>query len=148
MSLPPVPGGLAPLPDAEKAILDFLAGRAEITALGQVTVGDRLPEDYDGSQLVVTGDRIGGAADHSTIGWLETVHLDLSSWGPDKTAAAALSAVVRYLISICVYCDAPNVVFADSREIVGPQWLPDATADYPQSGRYLLQVAVTLHPAA
>lgn len=144
MSLPPVPAGLAPLPDAEAAVANLLASRSELTG---VEVGDRLPTDYDGTQPVVTLERIGGNADPSTMGWRDTAHLDVRSYGKDKAAAAALSAKVRYLMAILPYLESPSVVFEASEENVGPQWFPDATADYPESGYYLLQVAVTLHPA-
>lgn len=145
MSLPPIPAGLAPLPDAEKAIADLLAARSELASVA--SVGDRIPTDYDGSQLVVTVDRLGGPADRSTMSWRETVHLDIKSYGATKADAAALSATVRYLVAALPYLESPSVVFEASAENVGPQWFPDATADYPESGYYLLQVAVTLHPA-
>ncbi|MGH6656631.1 MAG: hypothetical protein ACRDVE_15685 [Actinocrinis sp.] len=140
----PVPGGLAPLPSAEKVVTAFLAARAELEG---VSVGDRLPDGYDGSQPCVTVERIGGPADPSTMSWLDTAQLDLSSYGVDKGAADGLSAIVRYLIAIAKYVDLPDAVITKTEENVGPQWLADATADYPQSGRYLLQAAVTLHPA-
>jgi len=47
-----------------------------------------------------------------------------------------------------VYLEVPGAVISKTEENVGPQWLADATADYPESGYYLLQVAVTLHPPA
>lgn len=144
MSLPPIPAGLAPLPDAEAAIAGLLAARAELAG---VTVGDRIPTTYDGSQKVVTVDRIGGAADPSTMGWHETVHLDVKSYGATKADAAALSAQVRYLLAILPYLESQSVVFERCEESVGPQWFADASGDYPESGYYLLQVAVTLHPA-
>lgn len=145
MSLPPVPAGLAPLPDAEAVVAALLAGRPELAG---IWVGDRLPDTYDGSQLAVLVDRIGGAADPSTMSWFDTPHLDLKSYGKDKAAAQALSAIVRYLMSIAVYCEVQGAVFSDVVENTGPQWFADASADYPESGYYLLQVAVTLHPVS
>jgi len=145
VSLPPIPAGLAPLPDAEAAIADLLAARSELADIA--SVGDRIPTDYDGSQLVVTLDRLGGPADPSTMSWQDTAHLDVRSYGKDKAAAAALSATVRYLLAVLPYLESPTVVFEDCVENVGPQWFADAKANYPESGYYLLQVAVTLHPA-
>lgn len=145
MSLPPVPAGLAPLPDAEAVIAALLAARPELAG---TWVGDRLPDTYDGSQLAVLVDRIGGAADPSTMGWFDTAHLDLKSYGKDKAAAQGLSAQVRNVMAIAVYLEVPGAVISKTEENVGPQWFADPSGDYPESGYYLLQVAVTLHPVS
>lgn len=147
----PIPGGIAPLPDAEAVIADYLATAASIQALGdgaEVSVGDRLPATFDGStDLAVTLDRIGGSPGGTVLDvWIDTAHLDVKAWAPSKKQAYTLIAAVRPLLAVARFQDVAGAVVQDVVEQVGPQWFPDPGGDYPQSGYYLLQVAVTLHP--
>lgn len=137
----------APIPavDDEALVASWLAAQ---TPLAGVTVGDRVPDGYDGTQHVVTVARIGGAMDRGGGGqWLDRPRLDISCYGPDKAAAKDLVTQVRALLAVARYADhtGSGAVWSDTVEDIGPQWLPDA--DYPQTGRYLLQVTVAIHPA-
>lgn len=134
------------LPDDELLVCGWLAGRPEIVATGAV-VGDRLPEGYDGSQPAVTVSRIGGATDRAGGGqWLDRPRLDVTCWGKDKAAAKDLSAQVRALMAVARFDDhsAAGAVWSDTSEDVGPQWIP--STQYPESGRYLLQYSILIHP--
>lgn len=133
------------LPDDEALVCGWLAGRPEMAG---IAVADRLPDGYDGTQLVVAVTRIGGAMDRDAGGgqWLDRPRLDVDCHGPTKAAAKDLSAIVRALLAIARFDDhsAAGAVWSDTTEDVGPQWLPDT--DYPEAGRYLLQISVLIHP--
>lgn len=132
--------------DDEALVCGWLAGRPELAG---VTVADRLPDDYDGSQRVVTVTRIGGAMDPGGGGqWLDRPRLDIDCHGPDKAAAKDLSAAVRGVLAVARWADhsAAGTVWSSFREDVGPQWLPDP--NYPGAGRYMLQVSLLIHPTA
>lgn len=148
----PIPGGIGPLPDAEALIAGYLAAAfaASSASVGSipltaVAVGDRIPPDYDGSQGVVTVDRLGGPPGPIPQ-WSDVCHLDVKAIGPYKATAYALIAQVRPLLAVARYAEFSGAVVQSVDETVGPQWFPDATGDYPESGFYLLQVEVTLHP--
>lgn len=137
------PAPILPVDD-EALVCGWLADRTELAG---VTVADRLPEDYDGSQLVVTVTRIGGAMDLGGGGqWLDRPRLDIDCHGADKAAAKDLSAKVRAALAVARWADHDGAVWSDYREDVGPQWLPDP--DYPAAGRYLLQASLLIHPIA
>jgi hypothetical protein len=130
--------------DDEALVCGWLAGRPELAG---VTVADRLPDDYDGSQLVVTVTRIGGGMDRGGGGqWLDRPRLDIDCHGITKAAAKDLSALVRAALAVARWADhsAAGAEWSDTREDVGPQWLPDP--DYPGAGRYMLQVSLAIHP--
>lgn len=138
--------GPAPIlvPDDEAVVCGWLASRAELAG---VTVADRLPDDYDGSQLVVTVTRIGGLMDRAGGGqWLDRPRWDIDCHGRSKSAAKDLAATVRALLAVARFDDhsASGAVWCDTTEDVGPQWLPDP--DYTEAGRYLLQYSVLIHP--
>ena len=148
----PVPGGVVPLPDAEAVIADYLAAQFAASAasagnfpLSGISVGDRLPAGYDSSEPAVTLDRLAGPPGPVPV-WSDVAHLDIRAYGPAKATAYALIAQIRPLLFAARYLGAAGAVVQDVAEHVGPQWLPDPDGDYPESGYYLLQVAVTLHP--
>lgn len=132
------------IPDDEALVCGWLSGRPELSG---VAVADRLPDDYNGTQPVVTVTRIGGAMDRAAGGmWLDRPRLDIDCHGASKAAAKDLAAIVRSLLAVARFDDhtAAGAVWSDTTEDVGPQWLPDP--DYPEAGRYLLQVSVLIHP--
>lgn len=134
------------LPDDEALVCGWLTARAEILATG-AAVADRLPGDYDGSQPVITVARIGGAMDPASGGqWLDRPRLDLSCWGKSKADAKDLARTVRALMAVARLDDhsAAGAVWSDTSEDVGPQWIP--SDKYPESGRYLLQYSLLIHP--
>lgn len=136
------PDGIAPLPDAVAVI----CGHLTAVLPDAVSVGTRIPDDYDGSQQLVRVDRIGGAVDPSAWAWLDHVHLDVEAWAPIQQDAADLIAVVRMQLMLAQYTDlsAFGAVVSKVEENTGPQWFPDP--DYPPAGHQLVQVVVTLHP--
>lgn len=139
------PAPILPVDD-EALVCGWLAGRTELAG---VTVADRLPDTYDGTGLVVTVTRIGGAMDTAGGGqWLDRPRLDIDCHGPDKAAAKDLSAKVRAVLAVARWADhsGAGAVLSSYREDVGPQWLPDP--DYPGAGRYMLQASLLIHPTA
>lgn len=137
----------APIPavDDEALVARWLAAQ---TPLAGTSVGDRVPENYDGTQSVITVARIGGVMDRGGGGqWLDRPRLDISCYGKDKATAKALATQVRALLAVARFDDhtGSGAVWSDTVEDVGPQWIPDT--EYPQTGRYLLQVTVAIHPA-
>lgn len=138
------PAPILPVDD-EALVCAWLAGRAELAG---VTVGDRIPDGYDGTGRVVTVARIGGPMDPAGAGrWLDRPRQDVSCYGPDKATAKDLVNTVRALLAVARFADhtGAGAVWSDTTEDVGPQWLPDTR--YPQAGRYLLQVSLLIHPA-
>jgi len=132
--------------DDEALVCGWLAARPELAG---IIVADRLPDDYDGSQHVVTVTRIGGAMDRGGGGqWADRPRLDIDCHGPTKAAAKDLSATVRAVLAVARWADhsATGAVWSSYREDVGPQWLPDP--QYPGAGRYILQVSLLIHPTA
>lgn len=148
----PVPGGVAALPDAEAVVADYLAAQFAASGvsigafpLAGISVGDRLPATYDSSEPAVTLDRLAGPPGPVPV-WSDLAHLDIRAYGPAKATAYALIAQIRPLLFAARYLGAAGAVVQDIAEHVGPQWFPDPAGDYPESGFYLLQVEVTLHP--
>lgn len=134
------------LPDDEALVCAWLGARTEIVTAGAV-VADRLPDGYDGTQLAVTVSRIGGAMDSGGGGqWLDRPRLDVSCWGKSKAEAKDLSQTVRSLMAVARFDDhsAAGAVWSNTSEDVGPQWIP--SDKYPESGRYLLQYSIFIHP--
>jgi hypothetical protein len=132
--LPPI------LPDVETVLVAYL----QTLALPEGTiVSTSVPTTYDGSQLVVRVERVGGstdwpAVDHPTV--------ELSCWGPDKASAAALRDVVRLNMtwmylgavpSFSVPCSFFNVV-----ERLGPQWFDED--GYLPAGRYMFEISLDM----
>lgn len=147
-----VPGGIGPLPDAEAVIANYLAAQFATSAasvgdfpLSGISVGDRLPADFDSSAPAVTLDRIGGAPG-PVPAWSDVAHLDIRAYGPVKATASALMAQIRPLLVAVRWTGAAGAVVQSVEEHITPQWFPDPDGDYPESGFYLLQVEVTLHP--
>jgi hypothetical protein len=139
------PAPILPVDD-EALVCGWLAGRPELTG---VTVADRLPDNYDGTQRVVTVTRIGGAMDAGGGGqWLDRPRLDIDCHGPDKASAKDLSALVRAALAVARWDDhsAAGAEWSSYSENAGPQWLADP--DYPGAGRYILQVSLLIHPTA
>jgi hypothetical protein len=145
------PAPILPVDD-EALVCGWLAARSELSG---VIVADRLPVAdpdtgqiaYNGTQLVVTVTRIGGGMDRAGGGqWLDRPRWDLSCHGPTKAAAKDLTAIIRSLLAVARFDDhaGTGAVWCDTTEDVGPQWLPDP--DYPEAGRYLLQVSGLIHP--
>ena len=133
------------IPDDEALVYGWLSGRTELSG---ITVANRLPDDYNGTQLVVTVTRIGGPMDRAAGGMiLDRPRWDIDCHGPSKAAAKDVAAIVRSLLAVARFDDhtASGAVWSDTAEDVGPQWLPDP--DYPEAGRYLLQYSALIHPA-
>jgi hypothetical protein len=132
--------------DDEALVCGWLGAQPGITAIG-ATVADRLPDGYDGTQPAVVVTRIGGAMDPAGGGqWLDRPRWDVDCHGPNKAAAKDLVSAVRALLAVARWHDhsAAGAAWCDTTEDVGPQWIADT--DYPEAGRYLLQVSALIHP--
>jgi hypothetical protein len=130
------------LPDIEYVLIQWL----KLQSLSASTVGSQLPVGYDGTQSVVTLDRLGGGIDNSLPYFLDRARVDVSCYGQDKADAWDLTSKVRRLI-LRSYMDGNfrpwNARITNVNELVGPQWLIEP--EYGAAGRYLVQFEVTLH---
>lgn len=133
------------MPDVEMAVIGWLSAQP---ALSGVIVSSRVPSNYDGTQRVVRLFRTGGYMDQSLPFSVDHARLDIDCFGPDKGAAHDLMALVRKLVLL----DSRSADFSafsasvhDTLEYVGPQWMDEP--DYPNAGRYLIQVGLSLKPA-
>ncbi|WP_157536536.1 phage tail termination protein [Kitasatospora mediocidica] len=132
------------LPDIEEVLTQWLATQS---ALNGVLIGTRVPDSYDGSQRVVRVVRLGGSADY--LMRFDHPRIDVDCFGPDKGAAWDLTAIVRRLLYVDLLNGADvspwGASISQCREDVGPQWLDEQ--DYPNAGRYLIQITAIVHPA-
>jgi hypothetical protein len=131
------------LPDIEEVLTGWLSAQS---ALAGVRIGTRIPTDYDGTQKVVRVVRLGGNADF--LMRFDHPRIDIDAFGPDKGSAWDLTALVRRLILFDLIHGADlslwHAAISDVREDVGPQYLDEP--DYPNAGRYLLQITAKVHP--
>ncbi|MEU7096055.1 hypothetical protein [Kitasatospora aureofaciens] len=130
------------LPDIEAALTGWLSSRPELAG---VIVGTSVPITYDGSQKVVRVVRLGGSADY--LMRFDHPRIDVDCFGPTKAAAADLTATIRRLLLFDIHTAdlSPwSASISSVHEDVGPQWLDEP--DYPNAGRYLLQISAMVHP--
>lgn len=131
------------LPDIEEVLCQWLATRSELAG---VAIGTRVPINYNGTQRVVRIVRLGGGADF--LMRFDNPRLDIDAFGPDKGSAVDLMKILRRLILIDIHnadLSAWQAAISHTREDVGPIWLDEP--DYPNAGRYLLQITAMVHSA-
>lgn len=131
------------LPDIEEVLCQWLATRPELSG---VAIGTRVPIDYNGTQRVVRIVRLGGSADF--LMRFDSPRIDIDAFGPDKGSAVDLMKILRRLILIDIHnadLSAWQAAISHTREDVGPIWLDEP--DYPNAGRYLLQITAMVHSA-
>ncbi|MFK0175525.1 hypothetical protein ACIQVR_06135 [Streptomyces xanthochromogenes] len=131
---------LLTFPDVERLIVDHLKYRPELAG---VTVDNRPPAGFDGTQRVVLVSRTGGA-------WVDDLHLDtplveLEVYGPTKTAAHTVSLSVRAALLQLRGTTYGTAVVTDAVETEAVRWLPDYNR--PASNRYLTTVRLSLRPS-
>lgn len=135
------------MPDVEALVIAWLETEPEVIARDAL-VSSHLPTTYNGTQEVVRVTRSGGFVNNALPFWKDNVRLDLTTFAPTKADAWDLNAIVRRLwmhnLKWEVAHLGPTVQVMDVTEYVGPQWLDSAA--YPPSGRYLIQVGVSIHP--
>ena len=133
------------LPDIEYVLIQWL----KVQGLSASTIGSQLPVDYNGSQAVVTIDRLGGSIDNRLPMYLDRARIDVSCYGVTKKTAYDLTSAVRKLI-IRAYLDGNFMPWGtrvvNVLELVGPQWLPES--EYDAAGRYLMQYEIHFHALA
>ncbi|WP_171167502.1 hypothetical protein [Streptomyces sp. I05A-00742] len=127
-------------PDVERLIVDNLKLRSELAG---AIVDNRPPAGFDGTQKAVLVSRTGGA-------WVDDLHLDqplveLEVYGPDKTAAHALSLLVRTALLQLRGTVYGKTVVADVVETEAVRWFPDFNR--PGANRYRTTVWFSLRPA-
>lgn len=126
-------------PDVEYLVIQFVE---RFLTFGQ-SVSSEYPTDYNGTQTFVLVTRIGGTMS-GALPWLDDASIDISYFGPSKTAAQSLMQTVRPRVLTAWSYQVPGGVFVDAREMVGPIWMADP--DYSKAGRYLVQNQITVHP--
>ncbi|QIQ04686.1 hypothetical protein HA039_22505 [Streptomyces liangshanensis] len=127
-------------PDVERLVVDFLEDRPEMVG---VTVDNRPPAGFDGTQKAVLVSRVGGV-------WVDDLHLDkplldLEVYGPDKTTAHAVALAARACVLELIGTRYGTAVVTDVDEADGPRWLPDYNR--PAGNRYLATLRLSIRPA-
>ena len=127
-------------PDVERLVVDAFRDRPELAG---VTVDNRVPAGFDGTQRAVLVSRVGGA-------WVDDEHLDkplidLEIYGPDKPAAHTVSLAVRSATFALRGLSAGGAHVVDVVEEDGPRWLPDW--HHPGSNRYLSTIRLVVRPS-
>ncbi|GAA1152078.1 hypothetical protein F4556_004056 [Kitasatospora gansuensis] len=130
-------GPVIAFPDVERVVVDSLKNRPELTG---VTVDNKPPAGFDGTQKAVLVSRVGGA-------WLDDQFLDrplvdLEVYGPDKTTAHGIALAARSLVLQLGGTAAGTGTVTDVAEADGPRWLPDFNR--PAASRYISTVRLTL----
>ncbi|MFF4184450.1 hypothetical protein ACFYZ9_14775 [Streptomyces sp. NPDC001691] len=131
---------LLAFPDVERLIVDHLKYRPELAG---VTVDNRPPVPFDGTQQAVLVSRTGGA-------WVDDLHLDqplveLEVYGPTKTTAHTVSLSVRAALLQLRGTTYGTAVVTDVVETEAVRWLPDYNR--PTGNRYLTTVRLSLRPS-
>ncbi|MGK5631218.1 hypothetical protein [Streptomyces sp. URMC 123] len=124
-------------PDVERLVVDHLRNRPELAG---VTVDNRPPAGFDGTQKTVLVSRVGGA-------WVDDRRLDeplvdIEAFGPDKTAAHGVALAARAAVLRAVGTSHGTSYVTDVVEADGPRWLPDH--NHPTAARYLSTVRLLL----
>lgn len=134
MSDPPIT-----FPDVERLVVDHLKERPELIG---VTVDNRPPPGFDGTQKAVLVSRVGGA-------WIDDRRLDeplvdLEVYGPDKTTAHGIALLARAALRTARGRTVGTAYVTDVVEADGPRWLPDF--HHPAGNRYLSTVRLLIRP--
>ncbi|WP_432092144.1 hypothetical protein [Streptomyces sp. bgisy100] len=131
---------LIAFPDVERLVVDHLKDRPELAG---VTVDNRPPAGFNGTQKAVLVSRTGGA-------WVDDQHLDqplvdLEVYGPDKTAAHGVALAARAALLQARGTTYGSAYVTDVVEADGPRWLPDYNR--PAGNRYLSTVRLLIRTA-
>lgn len=124
--------------DAELLAVNYLRGRAEISAIVGTRVSTELPSSPTWPYLTVT--RLGGTADH--LGWVDAARLQVDAWGTSKANASLLARTALAALREMPGSHALGVVSNVTQDL-GLAWAPDDVSDRP---RYLFGVVVYTHP--
>ena len=127
-------------PDVEMLVVDFLKNRTEMAG---VTIDNRPPAGFDGTQKTVLVSRAGGA-------WVDDLALDhplvdLEVYAADKTVAHGISLAARACAVELEGTTYGTALVTDVAEADGPRWLPDYNR--PASSRYLTTLRLSISPA-
>lgn len=132
MSLP-----VAPMPDVEQAIIDYLAGILD----AGITVGSEWPEKL-AEHLPVVAVSLGGGGTRQRAVTVDRT-LDIDVLAPTKAAARDLAATVSaHLIAAQGTTQGPAQIY-DVTE-TNTIWLPDQVTGLP---RYVLVISMGVRPA-
>lgn len=135
-----MPDPLINFPDVERLVVDYLKTRTELAG---VTIDNRPPSGFDGTQPAVLVSRVGGTWIDDQ--YLDTPLVDLDTYGPDKTAALGIASKVRAVLLPLRGTVRAGTLVADVAEQDGPRWLPDYNR--PNGNRYLTTVRLSLRPS-
>jgi hypothetical protein len=144
-----VPSVRPPL-DLETVLVAELEQDAELGALvggpgNAARISTELPSTFTAGEARVRLERVGGGP----VGWpdhLDRALVNFHVYGPTSEEAWSVAAeLVRAVFELEGRTVAGGVLTAVER-LLGPAWLPDPDAD--NAPRYLVQYALTGHPAA
>lgn len=130
--------------DVEEFLVAFFK---EQSGLAGIHVGTRLPNDWAGDSLAIRTYRTGGGMDNHLPYSLDVARLDVDAFAPTKAEAWDLMKVARRIVlHDLIWADTTSLgaVVSDTTEYVGPQWFDEP--DYPNAGRYLIQVSLDVRP--
>lgn len=136
---------IAPLPDVERLVANFLREDARMSAL----VGDRVytvfPAQAGNDPLLIL-QRIGGEPPRSIPLVVDAAQLQLDAYGGPKAAAHELAALTRAVLYELEGATRPEGVVSAVR-FGAFRWLPDETFTSPRP-RYVFDVTLTVRTAA
>jgi hypothetical protein len=137
-----MPYPLAPLPDDELALIQYLRSVSAVTALvpaGRITT--ELPPNP--TYPVVLVSRAGGVT--ITYGIDDpALQVDVNHSAGNRRACKQLAQVVRAAILAIANDVVPEAVLASGSEEVGPQYLPD-TIPIPPLPRFTARYRIVMH---
>lgn len=131
---------LSPLPDDELALIQYLRGVPEVTAL---VPGARITTDLPPSPVypVVLVQRMAG----QTLTWgVDEPALQVDVVGGAKDECKVLTQTVRAAILAIANDVVDEATLVSAYEEMGPTWLPD-TVPTPPLPRYTIRFRVLLH---
>jgi hypothetical protein len=131
---------LSPLPDDELALIQYLRGVTEVTALiPAARITTELPPTP--TYPVVLIQRMAGL----TLTWgIDEPALQVDVVGGTKHQCKALTQTVRSAILAIANDTVAEAVLVSAEEETGPAWLPD-TIPTPPLPRYTFRVRLLLH---
>jgi hypothetical protein len=140
------------MPDAKELVAAYLRDQPEVQALLEDRVYGEIPDPAVYPLAVLT---VVPSAGQAVRERLDEVHLQVDAWsmlreeGGSPEEAQAIAAVLRAAILAeeritgAQPVAVPIAVVQGTRDVMGPQELPDPVTARP---RYLFEVAIFLHP--
>lgn len=135
---------------AQRELVDVEAlAVAHVAAAGTIA-GDRVAttlDAYDPALPTVKLNRVGGAPVDGGTEHVDRAIVDVHAYAPDSVAAWTLAAETLAALRTMPGAEFAGAAVSAVERVTGPRWAPDPSTD-PPAARYLLTVAITVHPTA